>query len=551
MQKAYSRINWQNEPSTETALGANNLNKVDKALDTIDDRVLSLYGYESRAAESEKNAKESAVNAKTSEENAKESELLAKEYADRAFVALPENYEEIVDKVEKMDIKETASTTLLDSKDGGYKLLSMSGNSVQNGTPTLDAPQSIHNVGDCVEMMQGYYGVNNGNYTSHATTVCNKNKIPCASGDAIKVAYETSATTIALIYYNDNGYLLGKFGSNTNAFEYVAPSGATYFNFYIDNGVESATVGKISLTINGKYVVQIATNYGVEMMQGGWNATAGHLPNIATCVCNKTQVSCKTGDVVNIKCAKASGINLLLYNENTFVSTLPMSTSGVTIPSGVTNFKFNINSTSDITPDTVGKITITINGVGEKVATVLLNAPLRDTDVMSRTEVARKRAKSVFVGADSEAVGVNASGKLYFVISKIDNTTPNILCNRLQASDITVWNGNVITNITDFTTVDEAKTWLSSNSIEFEYNLATPTTETLDTDSQIALNSLETFDGVTYINVDSRVQPSEIKGEYGTSKVGARTLKNELRNDTLEIKYNELAVALVATESGV
>lgn len=101
MQKAYSRINWHNEPSTETALGANNLNKVDKALDTIDDRVLSLYGYESRAAESEKNAKESEINAKTSETNAKQSELLAKEYADSAFIATPEGYREVLELVEE------------------------------------------------------------------------------------------------------------------------------------------------------------------------------------------------------------------------------------------------------------------------------------------------------------------------------------------------------------------------------------------------------------------------------------------------------------------
>ena len=79
MQKAYSRINWENEPSLNTPLGANNLNKMDSALDVIDNRVLSLYGYEGRVQASEKNAKASEVNAKTSENNAKESEELARE----------------------------------------------------------------------------------------------------------------------------------------------------------------------------------------------------------------------------------------------------------------------------------------------------------------------------------------------------------------------------------------------------------------------------------------------------------------------------------------
>ncbi|MDF2635792.1 MAG: hypothetical protein K0R78_2666 [Pelosinus sp.] len=42
MDKAYSRIVWQNQPSTATALGATNLNKTDVALNTIDDRVVGM-----------------------------------------------------------------------------------------------------------------------------------------------------------------------------------------------------------------------------------------------------------------------------------------------------------------------------------------------------------------------------------------------------------------------------------------------------------------------------------------------------------------------------
>ena len=42
MNKAYERINFQNEPSTATPLSATNLNKMDLGLDTIDDRVVTL-----------------------------------------------------------------------------------------------------------------------------------------------------------------------------------------------------------------------------------------------------------------------------------------------------------------------------------------------------------------------------------------------------------------------------------------------------------------------------------------------------------------------------
>lgn len=42
MQKVYERINWENYPSTDTPLNETNLNTVDYAVDTIDDRVISL-----------------------------------------------------------------------------------------------------------------------------------------------------------------------------------------------------------------------------------------------------------------------------------------------------------------------------------------------------------------------------------------------------------------------------------------------------------------------------------------------------------------------------
>lgn len=42
MQKAFQRINWQNYPSEDTPLNESNLNRMDSALDTIDDRVITL-----------------------------------------------------------------------------------------------------------------------------------------------------------------------------------------------------------------------------------------------------------------------------------------------------------------------------------------------------------------------------------------------------------------------------------------------------------------------------------------------------------------------------
>jgi hypothetical protein len=42
MQKAYSRINWENYPSEQTPINESNLNRMDSALDEVDDRVITL-----------------------------------------------------------------------------------------------------------------------------------------------------------------------------------------------------------------------------------------------------------------------------------------------------------------------------------------------------------------------------------------------------------------------------------------------------------------------------------------------------------------------------
>lgn len=42
MQKAHSNINWENFPSIQTPINEQNLNKMDNAIDTIDDRVIAL-----------------------------------------------------------------------------------------------------------------------------------------------------------------------------------------------------------------------------------------------------------------------------------------------------------------------------------------------------------------------------------------------------------------------------------------------------------------------------------------------------------------------------
>lgn len=42
MNKTYSCINWENYPSSNTPINDENLNKIDRSIDTIDNRVIAL-----------------------------------------------------------------------------------------------------------------------------------------------------------------------------------------------------------------------------------------------------------------------------------------------------------------------------------------------------------------------------------------------------------------------------------------------------------------------------------------------------------------------------
>lgn len=67
MQKVFQRINWQNYPSEETPLNEGNLNRMDYALDEIDDRVIALDTEKADSATVDNLVKSIAVDDETGE----------------------------------------------------------------------------------------------------------------------------------------------------------------------------------------------------------------------------------------------------------------------------------------------------------------------------------------------------------------------------------------------------------------------------------------------------------------------------------------------------
>lgn len=101
---------------------------------------------------------------------------------------------------------------------------------------------------------------------------------------------------------------------------------------------------------------------------------------------------------------------------------------------------------------------------------------------------------------------------------------------------------------TNFATIDDLKTWLAKNTPLVVYELAEPTTETLPTADQIALNSLLSYDGITYVEFDTEIQPTW-SAKYGTSEVGGYTLESLLVARNNELKQDMALERITALEA--
>ena len=108
------------------------------------------------------------------------------------------------------------------------------------------------------------------------------------------------------------------------------------------------------------------------------------------------------------------------------------------------------------------------------------------------------------------------------------------------------------TDVTDNTTLKAKLKSLydAGNPVYVVYELAEETTEDLPIADQIALNSLATYDGITYLEFDSEIEPT-FKGEYGTSKVGGYTLEGMLAGRNGELYGKDFADRITALEATV
>ena len=135
--------------------------------------------------------------------------------------------------------------------------------------PNPDYPQVIHGVGDMGffdgELTQSVYRIADGASTGYDDRyISNANKIPCKSGDTVKMKYDGENVNLYLLFYKSDGTLIStKLAQNGHEVSQVAPVETAYCNFNIYNGgtaipVDSA--GNITVLINGKYAVTVKSD---------------------------------------------------------------------------------------------------------------------------------------------------------------------------------------------------------------------------------------------------------------------------------------------------
>lgn len=439
-------------------------------------------------------------------------------------------------------------------------------------SPSPYMPQSIHNVGDCVEMIVGSYAGGTGIYGYDTTKICNKNPIPCKSGDVVKIEIENTVSAMHLYYYNKSGYIGYLSGSaNSNSHSFTIPSGATYFNFRIDNSTVD-TVGKILLTINGMYVVQIVES-GKNLLQNKAGTTTSNgvtftVNDDGSVIANGTASG--TSYVTLVTKMPLTKGKKYIFNGCPSGGTTTTYSSIITIYETSTKTIYDRGSSVEYTCEednvtytyqvavfngtTVSNLTFypmlrysditddTYEPYKETVATVLLNAPLCDTDVMDRTKVVRKRATKK---ASELSWGASTNNPHLFVTASF---TSDCICTHFTDVKDSRINGDYYANmylasgqcskrhgtvdrvyfkLDSVSTLEEWKAWIAENDFLIEFDLPEEVIEALDEASQLALQSFEAFDTATHITIDSRVQPNEIKFEHGTTKVGAMALAHD------------------------
>lgn len=406
-------------------------------------------------------------------------------------------------------------------------------------TPRPGYPVMVQGVGDSGyfdgALLQGYYSTTDGSFKVSDDLVCNANRIPCKTGDALSIIVDDKdVEEIFFLFYRSDGSFVG----NSPNKAVKAPEGAEYFCFRVQKtGITPYNAGHIAITINGKYMAMVKSRTAnlfdyrriPSKTQGGATVTnngdgsftisgSGNLsenPYLNYTIMHDEIVKMFKAGKVHIKLEKPTNpyFYVNVYKNNVFHKTLFSTINTAQISNDILTEYINDNSYkfllgfggvkgSTIKSGTI-KPMLYQDGDGiyqpykESSAMIPIDYPLYEGDKICQKDgelwIHRENAMAVFDGSEDEK-WVLYNGQFYIVkddMKKSNSYVDNLFCDRFQTdTNNSAKNDNTITGHwdstlypdknwiyitkTDVESVSALKTWLQSNPVTVVYKLAVP-----------------------------------------------------------------------------
>lgn len=471
---------------------------------------------------------------------------------------------------EKGFTRETSGTVPLTINGIGkdLKAWSITGNTVQNGTPTPENPVEIQAVGDRTANLFDNSLLEQGGWKATAGTIPTK-LLPSETNYTHRTRYNQIipllASTLSLycpanikinyVWIDANGISLGGSGYQKNGDTATAPEQAVSMTFILglDSDIEctpsdfsdiNLVAGSIAPESYEPYGYKIPVVTRGKNLFDKENASPKAVTNQGVFVSNSSYISSNYISVspnttyTKIPIIKSSQFHdLCEYDENKiFIRHIFTANNGTFTTSEKTKYivfniaKFNI----DIAQLEKGSTATPYEPYHEPITTpIYLPTPLYSGEVL-RSDGSRevKWGKIVLTG-EEKITFVGTAGTSYrydFVniktISQIKYARKNSKITHFEQCDMPTidvvgydWHGAsfYLIIITTQSTINKFKDWLKSQyeagtPVTVWYQLATPTTET------VTVPQIPTLNGTTVIDVDTAVKPTEMYAKYKSSK---------------------------------
>lgn len=575
MNKAYSRIVWKNYPSEATPLNEQNLNKMDAAMDIIDGRVVTFASTKANQTDLLQSLKNVTYNETTG--------LFTFTWWNGTTKTVDLNIEKIpvsfsMSAAGVITMTNTDGTTYTADVSTLIKLYTFNTSSDIRFNTVTDASGNktitafIVNGSVTEEKLQPNFLANCRAQVAEATAQATKAQSYAEGGTGTRTGEDTDN---AKYYYEQTQAI-------SPAYDGIAVISDSTAPLTLPNSKR----GGLNLTsIKGKWeqdgtptpenpIEVIPVEIG-EITEHGFNwwDEEWELGNISTSTGEPSTSSIYIRAIDYSKCVPnhdyygkggvATQVIIFWYDaEKNYIMYSDITNKTATSPNNAMYFKIRANTTTYNHDICINISNEALNGTYEPYhsATQQLSNPITlygNDDV--KDEIVRlddgslkvlRKYGQVNLGVLSWQVATN-----YFTVNKdyIRNATGidirrdmdgMLSCSFYRympgiSSDHRLYQTNNAIRIRDDSYTDVTTFKASLDGVMLYYELAEPYYEDIPVVDQIALNSLETFDTMTYVDFNSDVEPT-VSGEYGVSKVGGYTLKALLQTQSNGLRISEL-----------